>query len=65
MIYIGADLHTRHFSMAVLNQADGIIFEKTLPTSCQNLRAAIGAFSETNSVVFEETCPHLWYHLLY
>ncbi len=57
MIYIGVDLHTGHFSMAVLNQDDGIIFEETLPTSCQNLKAAIGAFSETKSVVFDVTCP--------
>jgi len=60
MIYIGIDLHARHFSMAVLNQDDNIIFEETLPTSCRNLRAAIGAFSETKSVVFEESTLAAW-----
>ena len=60
MIYIGIDLHARHFSMAVLNQDDGIMFEETLPTSCQNLKAAIGAFSETKSVVFEESTLAAW-----
>ena len=53
MIYIGIDLHARHFSMAVLNQDDGIIFEETLPTSSQNLKAAVGAFAEGKRVVFE------------
>ena len=55
MIYIGIDLHARHFSMAVLNQDDSIMFEETLPTSSQNLQAAIGAFSPTKNVVFEES----------
>ncbi len=56
MIHIGIDLHAPHFSMAVLNQDNGTMFEKTLLTSSQNLRAAIGAFSETKNVVFEVTC---------
>jgi len=60
MIYIGIDLHARHFSMAVLNQDDNIVFEETLLTSCQNLKAAIGAFRETKSVVFEESTLAAW-----
>ncbi len=77
MIYIGIDLHARQFNMAVLDQDNRIVSEETLPTSCQNLKAAVSAFAEGKSVVFEEstlaawafrvlqlTCPHLWYHLL-
>ena len=60
MIYIGIDLHARHFSMAVLNQDDSIIFEETLPTSSQNLKAAVGAFGETKTVVFEESTIAAW-----
>jgi len=60
MIHIGIDLHARHFSMAVLDQDNRIIFEETLPTSCQNLKAAIGAFGETKTVVFEESTLAAW-----
>ncbi len=60
MIYIGIDLHARHFSMAVLHQGGSIMFEETLPTSSQNLKAAMGAFSETQSVVFEESTLSAW-----
>ncbi len=60
MIYIGIDLHARHFSMAVLNQDDSIMFEETRLTSCPNLKAAIGAFSETQSVVFKESTLAAW-----
>ena len=60
MIYIGIDLHARHFSMAVLDHDDSIMFEQTLPTSSQNLKAVVGAFSETQCVVFEESTLAAW-----
>jgi len=60
MIYIGIDLHARNFSMAVLDQYNSIIFEQTLPTSCQNLQAAVSAFAEGESVVFEESTLAAW-----
>ena len=60
MIYIGIDLHARRFSMAVLDQDNSIIFEETLPTSSQNLTAAVSAFAEGKSVVFEESTLAAW-----
>ncbi len=60
MIYIGIDLHARHFSMVVLDQDNSIMFEETLPTSSQNLKAAVGAFGETKTVVFEESTLAAW-----
>ena len=60
MIYIGIDLHVRQFSMAVLDQDNSIIFEETLPTSCRNLKAAVSAFAEGKSVVFEESTLAAW-----
>jgi len=60
MIYIGIDLHARHFTMAVLDQDNSIIFEETLPTSSRNLKAAVGAFTEGKSVVFEESTLAAW-----
>jgi len=60
MIYIGIDLHVRQLSIAVLDQDNSIIFEETLPTSCRNLKAAVTAFAEGKSVVFEESTLAAW-----
>ena len=60
MIHIGIDLHARHFSMAVLDQDNRIVFEETLPTSSRNLKAAVSAFAEGKSVVFEESTLAAW-----
>ena len=43
-----------------MDQDNSIVFEQTLATSCQNLKAAIGAFIETKSVVFEESTLAAW-----
>jgi len=46
--------------MTVLDQDNSIIFEETLPTSSQNLKAAVGAFAEGKRVVFEESTLRAW-----
>ena len=55
MVCIGIDLHARQFRMSVLDQHNGTIFEQTLPTSCENLKAAVKAFAGRKRVVLEES----------
>jgi hypothetical protein len=60
MVYIGIDLHARQFSMSVLDQHNSSIFEQTLPTSCENLKAAVRAFAGRKRVVLEESTLAAW-----
>jgi hypothetical protein len=60
MIYIGIDLHARQLRMSVLDQHNSTIFEQTLPTSCENLKAAVKAFGGRKLVVLEESRLAAW-----
>ena len=60
MVYIIIDLHARQFSISVMDEQRSTIFEQTLPTSCQNLKAAVRAFAGRASVVFEESALAAW-----
>ena len=60
MVYIITDLHARQFNISVMDEQRSTIFEQTLPTSCQNLKAAVRAFAGRASVVFEESALAAW-----
>ena len=46
--------------MAALDHDNSIIFEEMLPTSSQNLKAAVDAFAEGKMVVFEDNTLAAW-----
>jgi len=60
MVYIITDLHARQFNISVMDEQRSTIFEQTLPTSCENLKAAVRAFAGRASVVFEESALAAW-----
>ena len=60
MLCVGIDLHARTFSYAVVDEDCKVIFEATLPTSCENLREAMEAIEAEKRVVFEESDLASW-----
>ena len=60
MHYIGLDVHSKNFTIAVIDPKGQLLFEGQRPTSEHNLRELIAGISGAKVVAFEETTVAAW-----
>lgn len=60
MHYIGLDVHSKHFSIAVTDRQGNVLFEGQNQTSERNLRQAVASISGAKVVALEETTVAAW-----
>jgi len=60
MHYIGLDVHSKNFAIAITDRDGRLLFEGQQPTSERNLRAVIATVSGAKVVALEETTVAAW-----